>query len=81
VTIRGEEVGKLGRGDHFGEIALIDGGQRLATVTAATDLVCHGLTFWEFRPLVEQNGALGWKLLQSLAKMLRDAERAKPQGP
>jgi pyruvate,water dikinase len=78
VTIRGEEVAKLGRGDHFGEIALIDGGQRLATVTATTDLVCHGLTFWEFRPLVEQNGALGWRLLQSLAKMLRDAERAKP---
>jgi hypothetical protein len=26
---------------------------------------------------VQQNGALGWKLLQSLAKMLRDAEQAK----
>src|SRR5262249_47516936 len=77
VTIRGEEVAKLGRGDHFGEIALIDGGQRLATVTATTDLVCHRLTFWDFRPLVQQNGALGWKLLQSLAKMLRDAEQPK----
>ena len=74
VTIRGEQVGTLGRGDHFGEIALIDEGVRAATVTATSELVCHGLTFWEFRPLVEQNGAIGWKLLQSMAKMLRDAQ-------
>jgi len=40
-------------------------------VTAATDLACYGLTFWEFRPLVERNGAIGWKLLQALAKRLR----------
>ena len=53
---------------------LIDGGPRSATVTAATDLVCHGLTFWEFRRLVEANGAIGWKLLQALAKRLRAAD-------
>ena len=45
-------------------------------MTAATDLVCYGLTFWEFRPLVQGNGAIGWKLLQSMAKMLRDAQQA-----
>jgi CRP-like cAMP-binding protein len=78
VTIRGEEVAALGPGDHFGEIALIDGGQRLATVTATSELVCHGLTYWEFRPLVQQNGALGWKLLESMAQMLRDAQAAPP---
>jgi CRP-like cAMP-binding protein len=43
-------------------------------VTAATDLSCYGLTFWEFRPLVEGNGAIGWKLLQALAKRLRAAD-------
>ena len=74
VTIRGDEVATLGPGDHFGEIALIDAGERLATVTATTDLVCHGLTYWEFRPLVQENGAIGWKLLQSMAQMLRDAQ-------
>jgi phosphoenolpyruvate synthase/pyruvate phosphate dikinase len=74
VTIRGDEVATLGPGDHFGEIALIDAGERLATVTATTDLVCHGVTYWEFRPLVQENGSLGWKLLQSMAKMLRDAQ-------
>jgi pyruvate,water dikinase len=75
VSIGGTERGRLGPGDHFGEIALIDEGQRMATITAKTDLVCHGLTYWDFRPLVEADGRIGWKLLQSMAKMLRSAQR------
>jgi CRP/FNR family cyclic AMP-dependent transcriptional regulator len=59
VSCKGVQLGTLGPGDYFGEIALIDGGARSATVTATTALVCYGLTFWEFRPLVEQNGAIG----------------------
>ena len=74
VSSKGVQLATLGRGDYFGEIALIDGGPRSATVTAATDLVCYGLTFWEFRPLVERNSAIAWKLLQALAKRLRAAE-------
>jgi CRP-like cAMP-binding protein len=77
VTSKGAEIAKLGPGDHFGEIALIDGGPRSATVTAATDLFCYGITFWEFRPLVEKNGTMAWKLLQALAKRLRAADTAK----
>ena len=75
VSSKGVHLGTLGPGEHFGEIALIDGGPRSATVTAATDLVCHGLTFLEFRPLVERNGTIAWKLLQALAKRLRAAEK------
>jgi CRP/FNR family cyclic AMP-dependent transcriptional regulator len=75
VTVGGKESARLKPGDHFGEIALIDEGARMATITAATELVCYGLTYWEFRPLVEGNGAIGWKLLQSLAKRLRDARQ------
>jgi len=73
VIVGGEERATLAAGDHFGEIALIDEGTRTATVTATTDLACFGLTFWDFRPLVEHNGVIGWKLLQSMAKMYRDA--------
>ena len=73
VSSKGVHLATFGPGDYFGEIALIDGGPRSATVTAATDLVCYGLTFWEFRPLIERNGALGWKLLEALAKRLRAA--------
>lgn len=74
VSVKGTERAILGSGDYFGELALIDGGPRSATVAAVTDLVCYGLTFWEFRPLVESNGAIGWKLLQALSKRLRAAE-------
>jgi phosphoenolpyruvate synthase/pyruvate phosphate dikinase len=75
VSAKGLHINTLGPGDHFGEIALIDGGPRSATVIAASDLVCYGLTFWEFRPLVERNGTIAWKLLQALAKRLRAAEQ------
>jgi CRP-like cAMP-binding protein len=74
VSVGGAERASLRMGDHFGEIALIDEGARSASITATTDLVCYGLTFWEFRPLVLGNGEIGWKLLQSLAKKLRTAE-------
>jgi CRP/FNR family cyclic AMP-dependent transcriptional regulator len=75
VSRKGVPVATLGPGDHFGELALIDGGSRSATVTAKTQLICYALTFWEFRPLIEMNGAIGWKLLQTLAKRLRAADQ------
>ena len=76
VSIGGKPRGTLKPGDYFGEIALIDGGPRAATITATSDLVCYGLTFWEFRPLVQESAAIGWKLLQSLARKLRAAQEA-----
>ena len=74
VSIHGKEHGTLKPGDYFGEIALIDLGTRMATITASSELVCYGLTYWDFRPLVEANGVIGWKLLQRMAQMLREAE-------
>jgi Pyruvate phosphate dikinase, AMP/ATP-binding domain/Cyclic nucleotide-binding domain len=78
VTVGGREVATLGEGDYFGEIALIDEGARTATITAGGELVCHGLTYWEFRPLVQHNAAISWNLLQTLAKRLRHAQDEPP---
>jgi len=62
-------------GEYFGEIALIDEGTRMATITASSDLFCYGLTYWDFHPFVEKNGVIGWKLLQRMAKLLRETRR------
>lgn len=74
VSVRGEVRATLGPGDYFGEIALIDEGVRSATITAATDLRCYGMTPWEFRPFVESHPQAAWTLLQTLARRLRDAQ-------
>jgi CRP/FNR family cyclic AMP-dependent transcriptional regulator len=76
VAVGGDERGRLGPGDYFGDIALIDMGARTATVTAESDLHCYGLTFWDFRPLVESDARIAWPLLQAMAKRLREAESA-----
>jgi CRP/FNR family cyclic AMP-dependent transcriptional regulator len=71
VSIGGEHRATLGPGDHFGEVALIDDGVRSASITAATDLLCYGLTPWEFRPFVEDHPQVAWALLETLARRAR----------
>jgi CRP/FNR family transcriptional regulator, cyclic AMP receptor protein len=75
VSMGGADRHKLGPGDYFGEIALIDEGARSATITADSELRCYGLTSWEFRPLVESNASMAWKLLETMAKRLRAAQQ------
>jgi CRP/FNR family transcriptional regulator, cyclic AMP receptor protein len=74
VSVGGEERATLGPGDSFGEIALVDEGTRSATITAATDLRCYGLTAWEFRPFVEEHPQVAWPLLKQMARRLREAQ-------
>ena len=73
--VDGQEKGRGGSGDYFGEVALIDEGARTATVRAVTDVTAYGLTPWDFRPLVEENASIAWELLQAMAKRLRAADR------
>jgi pyruvate,water dikinase len=72
VTVHGVFRRTLHSGDYFGEVALIDGQARSATVTADGELVCQGITLWDFQPLVQRNTTMAWTLLQTLAGMLRE---------
>lgn len=74
VTVDGVERRTLGPGDYYGEIALVDGGVRTATITATSDGRAYGLTSWQFRPLVEENTTIAWPLLEALASRIREIE-------
>ncbi len=74
VTVQGRQVGSLGAGDAFGEVALVDKSARSATVTADGPVVAYALPVWSFRPFVEQRPELAWKLLELLAERLRSAQ-------
>jgi CRP/FNR family transcriptional regulator, cyclic AMP receptor protein len=74
VEVAGNERGRLGPGDYFGEVAVIDQRERSATVTAATELRCHRLASSEFRRFAESDVRFTWPLLQAMAKRLRAAE-------
>ena len=68
VTVGGQDRRTLGPGDYFGEVALLNESARTATITAESELKCYGLTSWEFRPLVETQPSIAWKLLQAMSK-------------
>jgi CRP-like cAMP-binding protein len=75
VTVGGEEVATLKRGEYVGELALLDpDGPRTATVTAKTDVVLAAMTAWQFRPFVVAHPEVAWTLLQRLARRLREAQ-------
>jgi cAMP-dependent protein kinase regulator len=70
VTIDGGRRATMTAGDYFGEIALLQGSNRTATVTANTPLRCYALTPWDFRTLVEGAPSIAWKVMQSMAARL-----------
>ena len=79
VSVDGVEHGRLGPGSYFGEISLIDGGQRSATVTAETDLKTISLTSWDFNVLLDQFPELARRLLIELCRRLRAVEGSVSQ--
>ena len=76
-TVQGH-IRKLGPGDSFGEMALIDKSARSATVKADTEVHGYQLPVWSFRPLVESHPEMAWALLEALAERVREAEGRTP---
>lgn len=75
VSVRGKKVATLKPGDTFGEMSLLDGHPRSATVTADTDLVLYRILAWHFNKLVKSEPTVALALLKTLADRLRKLEK------
>lgn len=72
VTRDGTVIAELQPGDFFGELSLLDGMPRVATVTANGLTVCLGVASWEFERLLEEQPRLAIGLLRGVARRLRE---------
>lgn len=71
VTVGGREVATLSDGDHFGELALLDGQARNATVTATSDLRVLVLERGEFSALLHDEPSVATRMLSAVGARLR----------
>jgi CRP-like cAMP-binding protein len=74
VTVAGSEVRSLVSGDYFGEISMIDGKPRSATVTASEPMTTLVIPHIEFQRLLADEPDFAQALLTTLCARLREAE-------
>jgi len=74
VSVGGKEVRTLGSGDYFGEISMIDGKPRSATVTATEPMTTLAIPHQEFERLLADEPEFASALLKTLCARLREAE-------
>jgi CRP-like cAMP-binding protein len=75
VVRNGRTVARLYAGDFFGEISLLDGLPRTATVTAVTPVRCLVLLRREFERIITEMPSVGVRVLRSLAARYREMNR------
>jgi len=76
VSVKGRTKAKLGPGDYFGEISLIDRGPRSATVSAETEVHTVTVASWNFLTLIDHTPTIARKLLTGLCKRIRETEKS-----
>jgi CRP-like cAMP-binding protein len=69
-----QKLNELGPGGVFGEMALLDGGPRVATVKAIDDTTCLVLSRWDFVAELRTNPQIAVAMLPILSKRLREVE-------
>jgi CRP-like cAMP-binding protein len=75
VSRGGRTIARLYPGDFFGEIGLLDGGPRIASVVAETPVVAVRVFRHAFLDLVQQEPLLSISILAELARRLRNVQR------
>lgn len=76
VLVGGRTRRRLGPGAFFGEIALLDGGPRSASVVAETPVRTFAITSWNFRSVLKEHPSMPVKMLEEVCKRLRENERS-----
>ncbi len=76
VAVKGRTVNRILPGDHFGEISLLDGGPRTASVVTETPVTMLMLTRPQFQRAVQDDPALAVALMESLARTIRRVDRS-----
>jgi CRP/FNR family transcriptional regulator, cyclic AMP receptor protein len=74
VSVHGSRKRELKAGDYFGEISLIDGRSRSASVTATSDLHTLAVPYVPFQQLLESEPGFAAGLLKLICARLREAE-------
>lgn len=74
VTARRRRVAEYGPGDYFGEMSLLDGRPRSATVRAETELKTLSLASWEFQRLIERYPSIARKMLIEMSGRIRNLQ-------
>jgi CRP/FNR family transcriptional regulator, cyclic AMP receptor protein len=69
------EIAVLGRGECFGEMAILDGSTRSATVEAANDLTLFRFRRARFDDLLDQGSLGAYKLVLAMARVLSQRQR------
>ena len=72
VQLSGQPIASLGAGDFFGEIALIDGRPRTASVVASHDMVVLRIERNAFLRLVDEQPATRHGILMALTQRIRN---------
>jgi CRP/FNR family transcriptional regulator/CRP/FNR family cyclic AMP-dependent transcriptional regulator len=74
VLVSRRRVATLRAGESFGEMSLLDGKPRSATVKAKTRLSLYRIRSWDFHKLVKSEPGIALGLLKTVAGRLRDVE-------
>lgn len=74
VRAKGGRTVRLGYGDFFGEMSLVDGGPRSATVVATTPMKLLVVSHREFWSLLNEAPQVAGKIMRTLSQRLRDVE-------